>query len=107
MLFNSLEFIFVFLPIVLAGYLAIGGLIEAPAVRIVWLAFASLAFYGYWYVDFLPIIGISILANFLFALAISSFPRRSRAILIGAIAANLAALGFYKYANFGIEIFNA
>jgi alginate O-acetyltransferase complex protein AlgI len=107
MLFNSLEFIFVFLPIAFAGYVVIGRLIEAPVARTVWLALASLVFYGYWYVNFLPVICISILANFLFALAIVSFPKHSRAILVVAVGANLAALGFYKYVNFGIEIFNA
>ena len=74
--------------------------------RIVWLALASLAFYAYWNVEFLPVVGVSIVANFLFALAIAAYPRYSRATFIVAVAANLAALGFYKYANFAIEIFN-
>jgi alginate O-acetyltransferase complex protein AlgI len=106
-LFNSLEFIFVFLPVTLAGYLVIGKVIAAPAARMVWLALASLAFYSYWNVNFLPVIGISIVVNFLFALAITAFPKHSKAVLVVAVAANLVALGFYKYINFGIEIFNA
>jgi alginate O-acetyltransferase complex protein AlgI len=106
MLFNSFEFIFVFLPITLAGFLIIGKIVETPVARMVWLALASLAFYAYWKVDFLPVIGVSIVVNFLFALAIAAYPRYSRATFIAAIAANLAALGFYKYANFAIEIFN-
>jgi alginate O-acetyltransferase complex protein AlgI len=107
MLFNSLEFIFVFLPIILAGYLIIGKVIEAPPARMVWLGAASLAFYGYWDVNFLPVIAISIVVNFLFALSIIRFPRQSRAVLFVAVVANLAALGFYKYAGFAIGIFNA
>ena len=106
MLFNSLEFIFVFLPITLAGFLTIGKAVETPVARMVWLALASLAFYGYWNVDFLPVICISIVANFAFAIAITRYRKRSRGILIAAVAANLAALGFYKYINFGIEIFD-
>jgi alginate O-acetyltransferase complex protein AlgI len=106
-LFNSLEFIFVFLPVTLAGYLIVGKLIEAPVARMIWLALASLGFYGYWNINFLPVIGISIVVNFLFGLAITGLPKYSRAVLIIAVAANLAALGFYKYANFGIQIFNA
>jgi alginate O-acetyltransferase complex protein AlgI len=106
-LFNSLEFIFVFLPVILAGYLIIGKIIATPAARIIWLALASLAFYGYWNVNFLPVIGISIAINFLFALAITGFPRLSKATFVLAVAANLGALGFYKYANFAIGIFNS
>ncbi len=107
MLFNSLEFIFVFLPATVAGFLIIGKLVETPVARMIWLVLASLTFYGYWNVDFLPVIGISIVANFLFALAITAYPKHSRAIFIVAVAANLAALGFYKYTNFAIGIFNA
>src|ERR1700728_2257360 len=99
MLFNSLEFIFVFLPLTLTGFFIIGKAVEAPVARMIWLALASLFFYGYWNIKFLPVIGISILCNFLFALAIIKFPIRSREILVVAVAANLAALGFYKYAN--------
>ena len=97
----------VFLPVTLAGYLLLATMIEAPVARIVWLSLASLAFYGYWNVAFLPVICVSIVANFLFALAITAFPTRARALLVAAVAANLLALGFYKYVNFGIEIFNA
>jgi alginate O-acetyltransferase complex protein AlgI len=107
MLFNSFEFIFVFLPITLAGFLIIGKIVETPVARVVWLALASVAFYAYWNVDFLPVIGVSIVVNFLFALAIAAYPLHSRATFIAAVAANLAALGFYKYANFAIEIFSA
>jgi alginate O-acetyltransferase complex protein AlgI len=106
-LFNSFEFIFIFLPVALAGYLIIGRLNETPIARLLWLALTSLAFYGYWNVWFLPVIGISIGVNFLFALAIVRFRTASTVILAGAVAANLAALGFYKYANFGIGIVNA
>jgi alginate O-acetyltransferase complex protein AlgI len=106
MLFNSLEFIFVFLPITLAGFLVVGRLFKAPIAGITWLAVASLAFYAYWKVDFVVVIGISIVANFWFASAIITYPQRSRILFMIAVSANIAALGFYKYANFGIEIFN-
>jgi len=107
MLFNSFEFIFVFLPITLAGFLIVGKLVMAPAARILWLAIASLSFYGYWNIDFLPVIAVSILANFLFATGIAKYSQYSRMIFVAAVAANLAGLGFYKYANFGIQIFNS
>jgi alginate O-acetyltransferase complex protein AlgI len=106
MLFNSIEFIFVFLPVTLIGFLLIGRLVEASIARIAWLALASLTFYAYWNINFLPIIAISIVTNFVFALAISRYSKHVRPILALAIAANLAALGFYKYANFGMKIFS-
>jgi alginate O-acetyltransferase complex protein AlgI len=105
MLFNSLEFIFVFLPVTLAGYVLVR--MVAPAARIVWLAAASLAFYGYWDPKFLPIIAVSIVANFGFANAIATFKTSARLLLFVAVTANLAALGFYKYANFGIGTINS
>ena len=107
MLFNSFEFIFIYLPITLAGFIIIGKFVAAPIARVVWLALASLAFYAYWNVEFLPIIVVSIVANFFFALAIASVLRASRLIFIAAVATNLAVLGFYKYGNFVIEIYNA
>jgi alginate O-acetyltransferase complex protein AlgI len=107
MLFNSFEFIFIYLPITLAGFIIIGRFVAAPIARVVWLALASLAFYAYWNVDFLPIIVVSIVANFFFALAIAAMLRASRLIFIAAVATNLALLGFYKYGNFAVEIYNA
>ena len=107
MLFNSFEFLFGFLPITLAGFLLIGKVVKAPDARLLWLVLASLAFYSYWNIEFLPTIIVSILANFLFAILIVNLPKCGRMIFAGAVAANLAALAFYKYTNFGIEILNA
>jgi hypothetical protein len=57
-------------------------------------------------VKFLPVIAGSIVVNFAFASAIARVPKYSRLLLAVAVTANLAALGFYKYANFAIETFN-
>lgn len=70
------------------------------------LAPASLTFYAYWNVDLLPVIRVSITSTFFFALATAAYSRYSPVIFTAAAAANLAALGFYKYDNFTIEIFN-
>jgi D-alanyl-lipoteichoic acid acyltransferase DltB (MBOAT superfamily) len=107
MLFNSFEFIFVFLPVALAGFVIVGMIFDAPAARVLWLATASLAFYGYWNPRFLPVIAVSIVVNFGFAKAIASYKRYARLLLLVAVAANLATLAFYKYANFGIGIINS
>jgi alginate O-acetyltransferase complex protein AlgI len=47
MVFSSHEFIFIFLPIALAGYFALRA-ITGKTVTLLWLAAASLAFYSVW-----------------------------------------------------------
>jgi alginate O-acetyltransferase complex protein AlgI len=108
MLFTQFEFLFLFLPLTLAGYFLLAHVCRAPIVRLSWLAVASLAFYSYWDIHFLPIILISIVFNYAMGILIG---RQSDIKLRGwsfafAITANLLALGFYKYTNFGIQIVN-
>jgi hypothetical protein len=45
-LFNSHEFIFVYVPVVLAGFFLIAKL--SPRFAAAWLCLASLFFYGWW-----------------------------------------------------------
>jgi alginate O-acetyltransferase complex protein AlgI len=110
MLFTQFEFIFIYLPVVLAGYFLISRLVAHPLARLVWLAVASLAFYSYWDYHFVPIIAASILFNYCLGIIVGAHPvgSRSRVITFAiAVVANLAALAFYKYANFGIDTINA
>ena len=74
MLFTQFEFIFVFVPITLIGYFNISRIFPQPAAQVIWLAAASLVFYGYWDIRFVPIIIVSIVANYLFGRAISTSP---------------------------------
>ncbi|WP_316204926.1 MBOAT family protein [Bradyrhizobium sp. SZCCHNS3004] len=108
MLFTQFEFLFLFLPATLAGYFLLARFVEAPVARLSWLALASLTFYGYWDVHFVPIIVVSIVFNYAMGLLIAQQKGKPRGWLFAvAIAANLGALAFYKYTNFGIQIFNA
>ena len=98
MLFNSLKFIFVFLPITMLGFQLLGRYGRRPVIA--WLAAMSVVFYAAWnkfYVLFL--IG-SILVNYLVAYAIGSAPeasaRRKRLLTFG-IFLNLLALFYFKY----------
>ena len=50
MLFNSYEFLFAFLPVVLIGWWGI----RIPAARLAFLAASSYVFYAYWDWRFLP-----------------------------------------------------
>jgi alginate O-acetyltransferase complex protein AlgI len=63
MLFNSLEFIFIFLPIVLFGYFALNKNNLFYFSKI-FLVLSSLVFYSWWNVAYLPIILVSMLMNY-------------------------------------------
>ena len=107
MLFNSIEFLILFLPFTLLGYYLLARVSSSPIYSLFFLAFASLAFYAYWDIHFLPIILCSIVVNYLFGLSLGvhRIDQRLRKLLfITAITVNLLALGFYKYINFGIDI---
>src|SRR4051812_1297994 len=102
MLFNSASFVFVYLPITWIGYLLAQRLPWAR-VGIAWLALASLVFYGYWNPAFVPLLAVSILLNYAAGRALeaglSGPPGRRKRLLVAAVAVNLLALGYYKYAN--------
>ena len=103
MLFNSYPFLFGFLPLVLVGYFILGR--KNCLVAAAWLAFASLFFYAWWNPAYLGLLLASIGINFFFAETIARYRARgrftqSRYWLIIALTANLALLGYYKYADF-------
>ena len=98
MLFNSYPFMFVFLPLALAGY-AVAGRFHRKAV-ILWLGLISLVFYGWWQPSLLIILAGSIFLNYVASALISrQIPNRvdPRSWLYLALAFNLMLLGYYKY----------
>ena len=108
MLFNSYQFIFLFLPIVVLGYFVLGRLGRTTAV--VWLVLASLAFYAVSRVDSLAIILRSIVLDYAIGQALERLDdsrSRMRATLLGiGIVANIAFLGYFKYRNFFLDTAN-
>ena len=104
MLFNSAEFLFVFLPFVFFVYFGLCRLHSVWAV-VVWLIAASLAFHAYWKVSYTWLFVASICVNFAFgralhhALANKRDEQRLVLIFLG-IAFNLCLLGYFKYAAF-------
>ena len=98
MLFNSAQFIFVFLPIVLSVFFLLGRLRE-PMLALMWLAAASLFFYG-WDDPYrlLPLILFSIAFNFFIGRMLLA--SQSRIVLIIGICGDLLLLGYFKYAEF-------
>jgi alginate O-acetyltransferase complex protein AlgI len=98
LLFNSYVFLFAFLPVSLAGFFVMGRV--GRRVASAWLVAASLVFYGWWNPALLPLLGLSVVANYLISrwlLAVTARPRLQSWLLGGAIALNLVALVYYKY----------
>jgi D-alanyl-lipoteichoic acid acyltransferase DltB (MBOAT superfamily) len=107
MLFNSYEFIFVFLPVAVAVFLALGTISRTWALSSIIVA--SLAFYTWWRPFNLLIISPALLLNFALArmlLRLGGQKKRglSRAVLVAGIAFNVAFLGYFKYANFAATV---
>jgi alginate O-acetyltransferase complex protein AlgI len=110
MLFNSLEFIFGFLPTTLALFFIIGMVSRTWALR--WIIFTSLSFYFWWRPLNVLLIAPSILINFAFARALlrlgedESQSGRSKIVLSLGLAFNIAFLGYFKYIDFGRSVMN-
>lgn len=108
MLFNSYVYIFAFLPAAFAGYFLLAK--RHKKLAKVWLVIASLFFYSYWNIKYLPLILISLSVNYVLGRKIgeAAAQNRSRAklILILGLAFNIGLLGYYKYADFFLANIN-
>jgi D-alanyl-lipoteichoic acid acyltransferase DltB (MBOAT superfamily) len=108
MLFNSYEFIFIFLPLTWFIYFYLNSR-RLTELSKGFLVFASLFFYSWWNIAYLPLILISMLFNYTIgsSLAKNSKSIYRKKILTAGIIANLSLLGYFKYADFFIENINA
>jgi D-alanyl-lipoteichoic acid acyltransferase DltB (MBOAT superfamily) len=110
MLFNSPEFIYLFLPIVLAGFFWLAR--WSHRIAATWLTATSLFFYGWWNPAYIGLLLGSIFFNYSMGLVLAreatrpESQRRARLLVLG-VGANLALLGYYKYANFFLGATNA
>ncbi|CAM3709189.1 MBOAT family O-acyltransferase [Deinococcus frigens] len=104
MVFSSNVFLFLFLPLFLITYSLL-----PFRWRSGWILLGSYALYSWWRLDFLWLLIAITLVSYGFGLVLGRQPdgRGRRWTLVAATALNLAALGYFKYANFGIESFNA
>ena len=109
MLFNSYEFIFLFLPLSFFIYFF---LLQKRLITGAkgFLVFASLFFYSWWNVAYLPLILSSMLFNYVIGNSLNENFKKVRihksTLLAFGIIANLALLGYFKYSDFFIENFN-
>ncbi len=99
MLFHSQEFILLFLPVAVGVYYALA---RRQVAREWWLIFASLVFYGWWDIRFVPLLTGQTIATWL--LAELAIRKGWRWPLYLAIVANLSVLGLFKYIDFGATI---
>ena len=99
MVFSSPTFLFLFLPGSLLLYFAVRGMAAKNAA----LLASSLVFYAWGEPVMVLVMLGSIAFNYAAALAIDRCQRRARAWALAlAVAANLAALGVFKYAGFAL-----
>jgi alginate O-acetyltransferase complex protein AlgI len=111
MLFNSYEFIFVFLPITFFVYFYLNHkrLTEASKG---FLVCSSLFFYSWWNVTYLPIILTSMVFNYTIGRSLNKECKnkykgfQKKSILTVSIVLNLSLLGYFKYTDFLLENFN-
>lgn len=104
LLFNSYEFIFIYLPFTFVVYflLAKYRLIRGATI---WLTVASLGFYGYWDIRYVPLLMLSICFNFLIGRRIETGQNKKRTLYLGIIV-NICLLGYFKYMGFLVETFD-
>ncbi|MBV2150151.1 MBOAT family protein [Sphingobium sp. AS12] len=101
MLFNSNEFLFLFLPVALIAFhgLRVLGIRNYAFLA---LLLASIYFYAYWSVPYALVFIVSVVFNFLIGRGIMA--TGSRMLTAAGIIANLLLLGYFKYTNFLIEV---
>ncbi|GKH31670.1 MBOAT family protein [Muricomes sp. OA1] len=105
MLFSSITFLFIFLPVTLALYF-----IVPHKFRNIIMLIASLIFYAWGEPVYIILMLLSILLNYICGLDIyhkKGDPQKARRSLIFAVVCNLLLLGFFKYYGFVLDSLNA
>ncbi|CUU71866.1 AlgI [Campylobacter hyointestinalis subsp. hyointestinalis] len=107
MLFNSYEFIFIFLPITFFVYFYLNSK-RLGHISKAFLVVSSLFFYSWWNIIYLPLILLSMIFNYTIGntLANNKSKINTKALLCLAITSNLALLGYFKYSDFFISNVN-
>ena len=112
MLFNSYQFIFAFLPVSFFGYFYLNHKRLTTASKS-WLVFASLFFYSWWNIVYLPLILTSVFFNYAIASAIVEYDElkkkyfSKKSLLQIGLVFNIGLLAYFKYADFFISNTNS
>ncbi|MCB1961107.1 MAG: MBOAT family protein [Rhodocyclaceae bacterium] len=108
MLFTSSTFVFLYLPIVIAGFFLLPAGWRSVAAS--WLFAASVFFYGYWMPAYVLLLLGSIVWNYWVGMRIAIAGQRTlnakRWLIVG-VSVNLLVLAYFKYAGFLVENVNA
>lgn len=109
MIFNSFEFIFVFLPIVFIVYFILNKINFSLSKA--WLLVSSLFFYSWWNPIYLPLILVSMFINFGIGRFLAHMPedrlaKRKTWLTIG-IVLNVLLLSYFKYYDFFVSNVNS
>jgi alginate O-acetyltransferase complex protein AlgI len=106
MVFSSSIFLYAFLPAFLLLYALTPRVLKAAAITL-----ASFVFYGWWRPDFVLLMLFSSAVDYWLARAIvadrAAGRGRGKRWLVTSMVVNLGLLGWFKYANFGVETFRA
>jgi len=100
-LFNSYEFIFLFLPITFFIYFYLNSK-KLTILSKIFLILSSLFFYSWWNIAYLPLILLSIIFNFF----VGEYIYNKKYLLYIGVFFNLGLLGYFKYMDFFIENIN-
>ncbi len=109
MLFNSYEFIFLFLPISFFVYFYLNSKRFTEASK-AFLVVSSLFFYSWWNPVYLPLILISMVFNYVIGTSLSRDNEHKKVskkqLLTIGILGNVSLLGYFKYSDFFISNVN-
>ena len=104
MVFSSISFLFFFLPLVFAFYFAVPFRYKNAVLLIF-----SLLFYAWGEPRYIVLMIVSIIMNYGFGIWIdraNEHLKKKKTVLTLAIFANIGLLGFFKYANFFVDVVN-
>src|SRR5687768_166190 len=103
MVFSSPVFLFLFLPLALVLYLQ-----AQHAVRPAILLAISLLFYSWGEKGYVILMAASIVGNYIFGILVEAWRGRRLGwvVLTVGVLANVALLGYFKYANFFVDSTN-
>jgi len=108
-LFNSYEFILIFLPFTFFLFFFLNHKKHTELGKVL-LVLSSLFFYSWWNIVYLPLIISSIIFNYFIGSLLSKPPNKinfsKKTILLIGISINLSLLGYFQYFDFFIDNFN-
>jgi alginate O-acetyltransferase complex protein AlgI len=101
MLFNSLIFLYAFLPVTYVVFWSL----RTRRQRHVWLTLTGYVFYGLWNYKFTSLLAFSTVVSYLAGVGLLKWrdTKLRRLCLIASVGCDVALLAFFKYAGFGVS----